>query len=133
MKLNEFLNESQYEGFHAQPYYSPESDTLTFFEKDREHYAERVDSLLTVFLDVETGELVGCKIKGVRRVLDVLSKFNILNSKVLIDEQADVPLGSFFLAGLTLTDKECRVYYERCGEASKGILLKREEFQLASQ
>lgn len=120
MMLNEFLKENKPEGFRSAPYYSPEADTLTFFLKDRDHYAERVDDLLTVFLDSETDELVGCKIKGVARLFNLIGKFH-----VLIDD--DVPLGSFFLAGWTMTDEQHRAFYERCGEAAEGVTLNRHD------
>lgn len=122
MKLSEFLKENTPQGFQPVPFYSPEADTLTYFLKDRDHYAERVDDLLTVYLDQESGELVGCKIKGVRRLYELIGKFH-----VEIDD--DVPLGSFFLAGWTRSAARHRVYYERCGAAAKGVTLNQRELQ----
>ena len=40
-------------------------------------YAERVDELLTVYLSVEEHALVGCKIKGARRLLKTLGDFGV--------------------------------------------------------
>ena len=36
MELNEFLKEAHQEGFTSKPYYSPEGDSLTFFEGSSE-------------------------------------------------------------------------------------------------
>jgi len=118
MKLHDFLEATDPQGFEPKPFYSPEGDALTFFVADRDHYAERVDELLTVFLDMETDELVGWKIKGIRRLITVLGTFDLV-----IEHGEDVPLGLFFLAGLTLTQEKFRAFYERCGQASKGATL----------
>jgi hypothetical protein len=67
--LNDFLRNVEPEGFRPVPYYSPEADALTWFVRDRDHYAQRIDETLTVYLDMETDEPVGWKIKGVRRLL----------------------------------------------------------------
>ena len=124
MKLREFLADATPAGFQSEAYYSPEGDSLTCFFADREHYAQRVDGLLTVYLDMETDDLVGCKIKGVKRLTTILGRFDIL-----IEGEHGVSLGSYFLAGLTLSDEKCRAYYERCSDASRGVRLLQEEME----
>src|ERR1700720_4609324 len=75
--LNQFLkeNKTETEAFVPSPLYTPEGDSLMFYMKDEESYRERIDELLTVYRAVETNEIIGCQIKGVRHKLDELSKF----------------------------------------------------------
>jgi len=76
--LMSYLDGREATGFEPRPFYSPDGDFLTFHFREDDHYAERVDELLTVYLSMDTQELVGCKVKGVRRILDTLGKLGVL-------------------------------------------------------
>ena len=49
-------------------FYSGE-DCVTFFLNENRCFAQRVSEVVTVFTDVATGELVGFKVKGIRKIL----------------------------------------------------------------
>lgn len=63
--------------FEPRPFYDGTSDCVTLFVSPDESYRERVDHFLTVYRSVKTNEVVGCHIKDVRKVLDVVRAFNI--------------------------------------------------------
>ncbi len=47
------------------PHYNRTGDFLSIFTKDEPYYAERVDDVLTVYLSMMNGGMIGCKLKGV--------------------------------------------------------------------
>lgn len=55
--------------FESEPFYSSEGDCLFWFFRDQEHYAERVDDLVTAYRAFEGGGIVGLQVKGVKRIL----------------------------------------------------------------
>ncbi len=71
--LKQYLAEHPCKGFKAVPHYFPGEDFVTYYHRDERCYSRRVDSLLTVYLSLETHQLVGCKIKGVRQLLERVS------------------------------------------------------------
>ena len=77
MELKQYVQANKAKGFRPRPYISTEGDFVAFFMRDEDHYAKRVDKLLTVYLSMKTGKLVGCKFKGVRRILETLRRFNL--------------------------------------------------------
>lgn len=78
MNLVERMKSEQRKDFHPAPRYYRQGDYLTYFISSKRCYSRRIDSLLTVYTDMETGELVGCKVKGVRRLLDKLKAFGVV-------------------------------------------------------
>ena len=70
--LSEYVRSHPPKGFTSRPIYFLDGEFATFYVSNRRAYAERVDELLTVYRDVETHELTGCKIKGVRSVYEKL-------------------------------------------------------------
>jgi len=76
--LVEYVEKHPAQGFSPIPHYFPDGDFLSFYFLEDECYAERVDGLLTAYYSIKTGALVGCKIKGVRHLLDRLGTFGIL-------------------------------------------------------
>jgi hypothetical protein len=75
--LNDYLKENPGAGFRSVPQYFAEGDFLVYFMKDRPHFAERLDDIVTVYLDLDTKELVGCKVKGVRHILKTADEFGV--------------------------------------------------------
>lgn len=65
--LNEFLENNRAKGFRKVLHYFPNGDFVSFYFRPDRCYAERVDDRLTVYLSMDTKELVGCKIKGVKK------------------------------------------------------------------
>jgi len=60
-----------------QPYVeiSPEADALTFYFKPNADYSQRLTDHVTLYRSIESNELVGCRIKGIRGILDDLPNF----------------------------------------------------------
>ena len=98
-RLEEHLKTKPFKGFKATPRYSEEGDCLTFYFRNAPSYADRVDELLTVYLSLETDELVGCQIKSIGRIMKRLRSLRIrLKDK-------DVELRLLFLACRALAEE----------------------------
>lgn len=67
-----YLENNPHKGFSKQPHYYKVGDYLTFFADERRCLAVRVNELLTVYVSVDDNSLVGCKVKGVARVMQSL-------------------------------------------------------------
>jgi len=63
--------------FRPCAHYRPEEDALMFYFRNDPDYAKRINSRVTVYLSMDTNELVGCQIKGVGRVLRELGEFDV--------------------------------------------------------
>jgi hypothetical protein len=60
-------------------YLSKQSDTLTvYFEGDAD-YSKRLSEHVTLYLSIETDEIVGCRIKGVSGIIEDLPNFIRVN------------------------------------------------------
>ena len=61
--------------------YIPEGDCIEFVVAPDDHYAERIDGLVTVYYSRKTHEIIGSLIKGVRafveKILETLPGFKI--------------------------------------------------------
>jgi hypothetical protein len=121
--LMTYLSGRKAHGFEPRPFYSPDGDFLTFYFRGDEHYAERVDELLTIYLSMDGDELIGCKIKGVRRILDTLGKFGVEVSG------QDMQLSFLFLPGASMLEDERRKRYEEIGAHTRDIRLNPSELQ----
>jgi len=120
--LSEYLAGNPPRGFRPGPHYFPTGDYVTLFIKDERGHAERVDDLLTVYLSLATGELVGCKIKGVKRLLAELGAFG------LTVDLKDVPLALFFVLGkATAKDPAQRRRYEEAASLVQDVAIGRGE------
>jgi hypothetical protein len=71
-QIIEYLKENPPLGFHPLPFYSAAGEFLSMFFEDEDHYAERIDQVLTVYRSMRTQRLVGFKINGARRILEAL-------------------------------------------------------------
>jgi hypothetical protein len=76
--LSEYLKQNPSQGFRPVPQYFATGDFLTYFLRDVPHYAERLDEVLTVYLSVDTKELVGVKVKGVRHIMKTVTELELL-------------------------------------------------------
>ena len=109
--------------FVARAHYFVDGDFVTYYQADERCYAKRVDDLVTVYLSMATNKLVGCKIKGVRRLLREGGNFGVL----VKDE--GLRLSFLFLIGLTLNvaDDERRKMYTECANATKAVFVDKRE------
>jgi hypothetical protein len=92
--LKEYLKANPPGEFRAVPHYFPSGDYLTYFVSDERCHAKRLDDVVTVYLANESGRLVGCKVKGVRHILNTAGAFG-----VDVDGGDGIRLGFFFFAG----------------------------------
>ena len=107
MELVEKHREGQ---FTPYAYYGSEEDALTMYWKGDADYARRLNSRVTVFLSLDSDELVGCQIKSVRHVLEDIGWFDVSvkHGRVRVD--------MLFLAYRGEFAEESRSIYRRIGE-----------------
>jgi len=67
--LAEYLKTNEYKGFNSEPRYFAQGDYLTYFVSEERCYSVRVNDVLTIYTGIESGQVVGCKLKGFRRSL----------------------------------------------------------------
>lgn len=94
--LSEYLLVNRPGGFRAVPQYFPSGDYLTYFVRDARHYAKRLDDVVTVYLEMGTNGLVGCKVKGVKHILRKAGRFGV---RVDGTDGGPVRLGLLFFVG----------------------------------
>ena len=106
--LNEYLESHTPQGFKPVPHYFPVGDYVTYYFRNERCYEERVDDLLTVYLSMATNKLVGCKIKGVKHILETAGEFSVM---------LPPKLGFFFFVGqFGSKDEEVRKRYREMAE-----------------
>lgn len=125
--LVEYIVKHPAEGFSAVPHYFPDGDFVSFYFREDECYAERVDELLTAYYSIDTGELTGCKIKGVRRLLQTLGNFGVLV------QERPILLGFLFLAAGCHIDEDApaRKIYDEIVSRARSAALDRSEVSQA--
>jgi hypothetical protein len=92
--------------------YDAGEDALTFYFHNDPDYSKRIDEILTVHLALDTDELVGCEIKGVRRILEDIGSF-----RLMVGDRR-VKLVFVFLALVGAGDDRTRDLYRKLGEAA---------------
>ena len=56
-------------------YMSKESDTLTVYFEGDPDYSQRLNDHVTLYLSIDTKEIVGCRIKGINGILSDLPNY----------------------------------------------------------
>lgn len=79
-------------------YHDQDGDCIEVLVSAGPFYGERIDDLVTVYFSETTGEIVGCLIKGIKKLLDKDPKTQI------ILHAGKIRLSDFFLVGF-LTQK----------------------------
>jgi hypothetical protein len=95
-------------------FYGDEEDALVFYFRNDPDYAKRINRRVTLYLSMETNELVGCQIKEVRSVLEDIGAFDI---KI---KHGKVKLSLILLPflGTVLDDPNARQLYRELGRAA---------------
>lgn len=78
---------------------SKEADALTFYFEGDADYSKRLNDHITLFLSLESNEIVGCRIKGVQELLEDLPNYLHVN-------HGSIQLTVLFLAFRGGADKE---------------------------
>lgn len=73
----EFQRATSGRTFQPCAHYDQDADAITFFFSNEAEYRQRLNSRVTIYLSDETNELVGCRIKGVRSVLEDIGSFDV--------------------------------------------------------
>ncbi len=74
--VRKILEENQPVGdFQPYSFVSKKADTLTFYFKSDADYSKRLTDHVTLFLSIDTNELVGCRIKGISGILEDLPNY----------------------------------------------------------
>ncbi len=69
--LVSYLSANSYSGtFSVKPYVSLEADFMAVFFSEDFCYAEQLTDGVTIYRAVKTGEIVGMKIYGIRKLLE---------------------------------------------------------------
>ena len=63
------------ETFTPYCYFSKEADALTFYFADAPDYSKRLTDHVTLFLSIDSDEVVGCRVKGVSGIIEDLPNF----------------------------------------------------------
>jgi hypothetical protein len=126
-ELTEYLKAHPAQGFKSRPQYFADGDYVSYFLTDERCYARRIDSLLTLYHSLDTDEIVGCKIKGVRRLLQKLDQFG-----VMIQDDDGAVLGLLFLAAQAETDDpKQKDVYEKIGQRIGQTRIEKSELAIA--
>lgn len=76
--VNEFVQGNAPNKFDKEAVvFSETGDFLTVYFSDDDAYTRRIDDLVTVYYSEATNELVGCKVKGVRRLVDEMGSLGV--------------------------------------------------------
>jgi hypothetical protein len=78
MTLTKGMKSEVRKEFSPAPRYYRQGDYLNYFVSSKRCYARRVNSLLTIYTEIDTGELVGCKVKGIRLLMETLQSFGVV-------------------------------------------------------
>lgn len=106
------------------PHYFASGDYLTYYFRDEPCHAERLDELVTVYLSDADDSLVGCKIKGVKHVLDTAGDFGVEVGR------GPVKLGFFFFLGASRARDAGKVQrYQDLKKLAKDATIDRSELQ----
>lgn len=116
--LKDYLQSAKCKGFQPIPQDFAKGDFLTHYFKDARCHSKRVDDLLTVYLADDTGELVGCKIKGVKHILRNAGQFGVLVKTKFVH------LGLFFFVGAASSkDHVQHAWYAELGKRAGDVQL----------
>lgn len=75
--LTEYILSKQPGKFRPAPIYIEESDSILYFFENTDYYAKRINELFTVYLRMDSDELMGVEIKGIKHLLKLLGSFDI--------------------------------------------------------
>jgi len=96
-------------------HYDSDSDAVTFYFSNEPDYRKRLNTRVTIYLSDATHELVGCRIKGVRRVLEDIGWFDvsIKHGRARLDILF-LPLHEAFA-----DDEDARQFYRKLGDMAR--------------
>jgi len=128
-ELTEWLRTRKPARFQPHPFYSKEGDFLTYFFEGVDHYAERMDDFLTVYLSRDNNRWVGFKLKGVAHLWKTLGDCFL----TVADPDGTVRLSLFLTAGILMTKEPDAVpVYQRFVRQTTDVRVRKDEFEFCS-
>ena len=113
-ELEKYLHDNAPSGaFSPCARYDEDADALTLFLSNEPEYRERLNSRVTIYRSMESDQIVGCRIKAVKSVLDDLGSFGI----AITDGKWRLTMLFVALHGTFSTDEESRGAYRAIGHA----------------
>lgn len=111
---SEFQKQTADRTFQPCAHYDVDADALTFYFRNDPDHGQRLNSRVTVYYSDDTDELVGCRIKGVRSVLEDIGWFDvsIRHNKIKLD----ILIVAFH--AVFALDTSSREVYRQIGEAA---------------
>ena len=109
--LMSYLEGKTCAGRKEKPVYFEDGDFVTFYCADDMAHEQRIDELVTIYRSFKTGEMVGCKIKGVKRILSRIGDFGI----IIHDHGSLLTLGMLFLGAAAFANPTQQKEYEDLG------------------
>ena len=101
------------ETFKPYCYIGEEADALTVYFSDAADYSKRLNDHVTLYLSLTTGDIVGCRIKGISGLLEDLPNYIEIN-------HGKVKLSLIFFAFRGCAEQESqRTINQLAGEANK--------------
>jgi hypothetical protein len=87
-------------------FYNKAGDCIEFYVSQNDYYAERIDDYLTLFLDMETDEIVGFMVKNIKQILNKIDTSKVAWSFIVNGDevQLGVLFTAIFLNGKKTTD-----------------------------
>ena len=107
MNVADVLKQGRSGVFRSVVHYHRLGDFVTYYSVNEACYGERVDCFLTVYRSWQTGELVGCKVKEVVRLLRELGASDLVN-----DANATITLGMILTSAQVLPSDGREVYQD---------------------
>jgi len=108
--------------------YGSAEDALTVYFRSGESYACRLNKLVTLFLSFKGDEIVGCRVKGLRRALEADGKLTIA-----VVRNGKLELGLLFhLLAYDTPEPEPRNRLVELGQRAKGMEVDTQELALLS-
>jgi hypothetical protein len=127
-ELIEYLKGKRPKGFRCKPFYSKEGDFLTYYFKGVDHYAERIDEILTVYRATEGNQFVGFKLKGVAHLLKTLGDLQVR----VFDDDGNLQLSLLLMAGTMKTRRPSALpVYQQFARETANVPIGRKELQHA--
>jgi len=112
--LSEYLSTHKPAGFRSEATYFVDGDFLTYFLSNDPYYAERYDDMLTMYKSETTGELIGCKLKGVKLLVDKMGEFSFSVT------DGKVKLGPLLVTAAMVSRKDSREIYRKLASKMSG-------------
>ena len=73
------------ERFEPFAFHNTDGDCIEFFISDRRYYGKRIDEFLTLYLDMETGDIVGSVIKNIQYLCKILTE-NCTSISIIVQD-----------------------------------------------